>query len=127
MGLELASSGFKETEALAFAHELYKHPELRGYIDEMIGSRIPSMKDIQDVYAAMEETPFRDYLMEVQKKMVRRFGEDVILLDTERIETLQPRLVRGASSSAGPSGGLGGASSSSAGPSGGVFRPRVVA
>ena len=118
VGLELASSGFKETEALAFARELYKHPELRGYMDEMIGSRIPSMKDIQDVYKAMEETPFRDDLMEVQKKMVRRFGEDVILLDTERIETLEPRLVRGSGTSGGPS--------SSAGPSGGIFRPRVV-
>ena len=81
------------------------------------------MKDIQDLYEAMEDTPFLDYLMNVQQKMVRRFGEDVILLDTERIETLQPRLVRGASSSAGPS--VGGASSSSVGPA--VFRPRVVA
>ena len=124
MGLELASSGIKETEALAYAHELYKHPALQGFMDEKIGSRIPSMKDIQDLYEDMEDTPFLDYLMSVQQKMVRRFGEDVILLDTERIETLEPRLVRGASSSAGPSGG---ASSSSAGPSGGVFRHRVVA
>ena len=118
MGLELSSLGIKETEALAYAHELYKHPELRGYMDEMIGSRIPSMKDIQEVYEAMAETPFRDYLINVQDKMVRRFGEDVILLDTGRIETLEPRLVRGSGKSGGPS--------SSAGPSGGVFRPRVV-
>ena len=119
MDMELESSGIKETEALAFAHELYKHPELRGYMDEMIGSGIPSMKDIQDVYEAMAETPFRDYLINVQDKMVRRFGEDVMLLDSGRIETLEPRLVRGSGSS--------GAASGSAGPSGGVYRPRIVA
>ena len=117
MGLELASSGIKETEALAYAHELYKHPELRGYMDEMIGSRIPSMKDIQEVYEAKAETPFRDYLIHVQDKMVRRFGEDVMILDSGRIESIEPRFVR-----SGPSG----ASSGSAGPGGGTFRPRIV-
>ena len=118
MGLELESSGIKETEALAYAHELYKHQELRGHMDEMIGSQIPSMKDIQDVYEAMAETPFRDYLINVQGKMVRRFGEDVMLLDSGRIETLEPRLTRGSGTSGGASG--------SAGPSGGVLRPRIV-
>ena len=86
MGLELASSGIKETEALAYAHEFYKHPALQGFIDKMIGSRIPSMKDIQDVYEAMAETPFRDYRINVQDKMVRRFGEDVMLLDSGRLD-----------------------------------------
>ena len=118
MGLELESSGIKETEALAYAHELYKHPQLMGFMDEMMGSRIPSMQDIQDVYEAMAETPFRDYLFNVQDKMVRRFGEDVIILDTGRLEVLQPRLTRGSGSSGGASG--------SAGPSGGVLRPRIV-
>ena len=87
-------------------------------MDGVIGSRIPSMKDIQDVYEAMAETPFRDYLIHVQDKMVRRFGEDVMLLDNGRVEVLQPRLTRGSGSS--------GAASGSAGPSGGVLRPRIV-
>ena len=59
-----------------FAHELYKHPEMRGYMDQMIGSRIPSMKDIQDLYEALEETPMREHLISVQNKIVSRFGED---------------------------------------------------
>ena len=58
MGLELESSGIKETEALAYAHERYKHSELGGFMDGLIGSRMPSMKDIQDVYEAMAEAPF---------------------------------------------------------------------
>ena len=117
MGLELASSGIKETEALAYAHELYKDPGLKGLLDEKIGRRIPSMKDIQDVYEALADTPFRDYLIKVQEMMVRRFGEDVILLDSGRLETLQPRLNRGSGRSGAPGG--------SAGPSGGTFRPRI--
>ena len=59
------------------------------------------------VYEALGETPFRDYLINVQDKMVRRYGEDVMLLDSGRIETLEPRLVR-------------------SGPSGGFFRLRIV-
>ena len=64
-------------------------------MDEKIGSRIPSMKDIQDVYEALADTPFREYLFKVQEMMVERFGEDVILLDSGRLETREPRLVRG--------------------------------
>ena len=86
-------------------------------MDGIIGSRIPSMKDIQDVYEAMAETPFRDYLINVQDKMVRRFGEDVMLLDSGRIESIEPRFVRS---------GTSGATSSAAGPSGGTSRPRIV-
>ena len=92
MGLELSSLGIKETPALAYAHELYKHKDLRGYMDEEIGRRIPSMKDIQDVYEALADTPFREYLFKVQEMMVERFGEGVILLDSGRLETLAPRL-----------------------------------
>ena len=92
MGLELEGSGLKETPALGYAFELYKHPHLRGYMDEEIDSRIPSMKDIQDVYEALADTPFRDYLIKVQEMMVDRFGEEVILLDSGRLETLAPRL-----------------------------------
>ena len=95
MGLELSSLGIKETPALAYAHELYKHKDLRGYIDEEIGRRIPSMKDIQDVYEDLADTPFREYLIKVQEMMVERFGEGVILLDSARLETLAPRLARG--------------------------------
>ena len=118
MGMELSASGIKETEALVYAHELYKHPELRGYMDKEIGRRIPSMKDIQDVYEDLADSPFRDYLIKVQEMMVERFGEGVILLDSGRLETLEPRRLRGSGSSGGASG--------SAGPSGGVYRPRVV-
>ena len=109
MGLELASSGINETEALVFAHELYKHPEMRGYMDEMIGSRIPSMKDIQDLYEALEETPLREYLLSVQDTVVKRYGEDYMLIEgAAPVETVMPRLTRGSGSS------------------GGVFRPRVM-
>ena len=118
MGQELESSGIKETEALAYAHELYKHPELKGCMNGLIGSRIPSMKDIQDAYEAMAESPYRDFLFNVHDKMVRRFGEDVMILDSGRIETPEPRLTRGSGSSGGASG--------SAGPSGGALRPRIV-
>ena len=74
MGLKLEGSGLKETPALGYAFELYKHPQLRGYMDKEISSRIPSMKDIQDVYEAMAETSFREYLINVQEKMVRRWA-----------------------------------------------------
>ena len=110
MGIELESSGIKETEALAFAHELYKHPELRGYMDQMIGSRIPSMKDIQDLYEALEETPMREYLLSVQDKVIKRYGEEYMLIEgSAPVVTVEPRFTRGASGS-----------------SGGTFRPRVV-
>ena len=109
MGLELASSGINETEALVFAHELYKHPDMRGYMDQMIGSRIPSMKDIQDLYQALEETPTREYLLSVQEKVVRRYSEDYVLIEgSAPVVPIQPRFTRGSGSS------------------GGVFRPRVV-
>ena len=109
MGLELASSGINETEALVFAHELYKHPEMRGYMDQMMGSRIPSMKDIMDLYEALEETPMREHLLSVQDKVVRRFGEDYIMIEgSAPVYTVAPRLARGSGSS------------------GGIFRPRVV-
>ena len=115
MGLELASSGINETEALVFAHELYKHPELRGYMDQMIGSRIPSMKDIQDIYEALE-TPMREHLLSVQDKVVRRYGEDYMLIaGSAPVVTVAPRFTGGSGSS--------GARSAS---SSGVFRPRVV-
>ena len=109
MGLELESSGFKETEALAYAHELYKHPEMRGYMDEMIGSLIPSMIDIQDLYEALEETPMREYLLSVQDTVVKRYGEDYMLIEgSAPVVTVEPRLTRGSGSS------------------GGTFRPRMV-
>ena len=110
MGLELASSGINETEALVFAHELYKHPEMRGYMDQMIGSRIPSMKDIQDLYAALEGTSMREHLLSVQDKVVSRFGEEYIMLEgAAPVYNVAPRLTRGSGSSGG-----------------GIFRPRVV-
>ena len=116
MGLELASSGIHETEALVFAHELYKHPDMRGYMDQTIGSRIPSMKDIQDLYEALEETPMREHLLSVQDKVVKRYGEDYMLIEgSAPVVTVAPRFARGTPSTGGASGS-----------SGGVFRPRVV-
>ena len=110
MGLELASSGINETAALVFAHELYKHPDMRGYMDHLIGSRIPSMRDIQDLYRDLEGSPMREYLLSVQDKVVKRYGEDYMLIEgSAPVVTIVPRFTRGASGS-----------------SGGVFRPRVV-
>ena len=110
MGLELASSGINETEALVYAHELYKHPDLRGFMDEKIGSRIPSMNDILQLYSDLEETSMRDYLLTVQDKVVARFGEENMLIEgAAPTYEVAPRRIRGGSSSS----------------SGGVFRPRV--
>ena len=117
-GLTLASSGIKETEALAYAHELYKNPELRGYMDETIGSRIPSMKDIQELYEALEDTPMREYLLSVQDRIVKRHGEDYMLIEgAAPVVAVEPRFTRlGAPSAA----------RGASGSSGGVFHPRVT-
>ena len=79
-------------------------------MDQMIGSRIPGMKDIRDLYEALEVTPMREYLLSVQDQVVKRYGEDYILIEgSAPVATIAPRFTRGASGS-----------------SGGVFRPRVV-
>ena len=97
MGLELARSGINETEALVFAHELYKHPDMRGYMDNLLGYRIPSMKDIRDIYDALEDTPhMRGHLLSVQDKVVRRYGEDYMLIEgSAPVVIVAPRFTRG--------------------------------
>ena len=67
------------------------------------------MKNILDLYEALEETPMREYLLSVQDKVVKRFGEDFMLIEgSAPVETVAPRITRGSGSS------------------GGVFRPRVI-
>ena len=49
--------------ALVFAHELYQHPEMRGFIDNMVGDKLPTMEDIQDIYESLKDEPaFREDL-----------------------------------------------------------------
>ena len=51
----------------------------------------------------------REYLLSVQDKVVKRYGEDYMLIEgSAPVVTIKPRFTRGSGSS------------------GGVFRPRVV-
>ena len=77
------------------------------------------MKDIQELYEALEDTPMREYLLNVQDKIVKRHGEDYMLIEgAAPVVTVEPRFTRLGAPSA--------ARGASSGSSGGTFRPRVV-
>ena len=91
--------------AQVFAYELYKHPELRDFVDRVVGSAgVPTMENIQEIYEALEDEPlFREDLAAAQRKIVERFGERFILMDTEpaAVASVAPRLIRSGTSGGG--------------------------
>ena len=97
--------------AQVFAYELYKHPEMRGFVDRVVGSGIPTMENIQEIYESLGDEPmFREDLAAAQAKIVERFGERFVLMDDvpPQPAAIVPRMIR-----SGTSGG------------GRTFRPRV--
>ena len=97
--------------AQVFAYELYKNPEIRGFVDRVVGTGLPTMEHIQEIYESLGDEPtFREDLAAAQAKIVERFGERFVLRDDVPAvpAAIVPRLIR-----SGTSGG------------GRTFRPRV--
>ena len=89
--------------AQVFAYEWYKHPEMRGFIDRVVGDKIRTMEDIQEIYESLNEPMFREELAAAMKKIVERFGECLVLMDDEpaQVAAIVPRLIRSGTSGGG--------------------------
>ena len=90
--------------AQVFAYELYKHPEMRGFVDGVIGDKIPTMEDIQEIYKTLGDEPlFREDLAAAQKKIIERFGERFIFMDDTpaQVASWAPRAIRSGTSGGG--------------------------
>ena len=90
--------------AQVFAYELYKHPEIRDFVDRVVGSEIPIMAHIQEIYESLGDEPmFREELAAAQAKIVERFGERFVLMDDvpPQVAAIVPRMIRSGTSGGG--------------------------